>query len=32
MVTLVDDCPRCGSQKITFDVNGLNVSVQREPY
>ena len=24
MVMLVDDCPRCGSQKIAFDVNGLN--------
>lgn len=24
MATFVDDCPRCGSQKITFDVNGLN--------
>ncbi|CAD5999873.1 MULTISPECIES: DUF4145 domain-containing protein [Enterobacteriaceae] len=24
MVTLVDDCPRCGSQKISFDFNGLN--------
>ena len=25
MVTLVDDCPRCGSQKIAFDVNGWNL-------
>ncbi|HBL4692683.1 DUF4145 domain-containing protein [Citrobacter sedlakii] len=26
MVMLVDDCPRCGSQKISFDVNGLNLT------
>ncbi len=24
MVTLVNDCPRCKSQKMTFDFNGLN--------
>lgn len=24
MVMMVDNCPRCGSQKIAFDVSGLN--------